>query len=426
MRVTFHNSTYVPVLPTTDRVADVHRPLRPLRMLGIFAAAIAALALWLVVSGGPVRTYGVVSSATELLYAPIRSRVVSLHVEPGDRIAPDALLYVLVSDDAQAELVEASERRSRAQRDLDAAMAAITSVDDQHGLIDLRLADDRRDSAERRRTEVRAECCIAGWRRRQALTAAVLQRERRCIALTKHVQALSEIRRLGDLGAATRAEIAATEDALAEARIDAGASTAGIHRACAADCRETAIAAAAIASVEAQLAQAGAFHDDLVRMQAAERDRRRAAATMHAENLRSELAASDARVAYLRTLAGPTEVRALNDGVVMDVAATVGSTVPKDGMILSIAGGGRSWVAAYVSSTEATRVALGRRAWIERPDGGGRVAGRVTAGGGLEYKVHPALRDRIADFSAVYVRVDLECPHAGLIPGNVVRVVIED
>jgi hypothetical protein len=98
--------------------------------------------------------------------------------------------------------------------------------------------------------------------------------------------------------------------------------------------------------------------------------------------------------------------------------------VPKDGMIMSVAGTGKLWINAYVPAAQAKQIELGHEATVYPTTGGNGLIGKVTAGGGLEYKVHPSLRDHFKDFSAVYVRIDLDGSKPDLIPGNVVQAVI--
>ena len=141
-------------------------------------------------------------------------------------------------------------------------------------------------------------------------------------------------------------------------------------------------------------------------------------------NIRSRVAALEARTAHLRTLAGPTEVRSLADGVITEVVVTEGSKVPADGMIMSMAGTGKAWVTAFVPPNRAKDVAIGGEVTIYPTTDDKPIIGKVTAGGGIQHKVPPALRDRITDASAVYVRIDLDPNAVGLIPGNVVRVVV--
>ena len=101
-----------------------------------------------------------------------------------------------------------------------------------------------------------------------------------------------------------------------------------------------------------------------------------------------------------------------------------GSNVPKDGMIMSVAGTGKVWINAFVPPERAKEVKIGDLVKIYPTTGSGVVSGKVTAGGGIQYKVHAALQGRLSDASAVYVRIDLDTPVADLIPGNVARVVI--
>ena len=142
------------------------------------------------------------------------------------------------------------------------------------------------------------------------------------------------------------------------------------------------------------------------------------------ENIHSRIAGLEARVGNLRKLAGPTEIRALADGVVTEVFVTDGSNVPKDAELMSVSGTGKLWINAFVPPQRAQDLHIGAAVIVYPTTSVPGIPGKVTAGGGIQYKVHPSLVDRINEHSAIYVRIDLDQPKPDLIPGNVVKVVI--
>lgn len=345
-------------------------------LLGIAALVALAVVGWWWLTATRIYSYGVVETGFEVFHAPVRSRVSSVLVGPGDRVKADQVLYVLASEDGQAQLTVTEQELSQQRRILEGALA-------ERDVLFEDPAQELRDLGEARARFARHE---------QALASARLGAE-----IAK--EAYERMRGLYELEAATAAEVRAAEVALRHAEQEQVARTAAV-----------ADAGKDVAALERAYEGARALRNQ-------EKERGIA-------NIRSRIAALEARTAHLRTLAGPTEVRALADGVVTEVVVTEGSKVPADGMIMSMAGTGKAWVTAFVPPGRAKDIVLGREVTIYPSSNDTPVVGKVTAGGGIQHKVPPALRDRITDPSAVYVRIDLDPNAVGLIPGNVVQVVM--
>lgn len=398
-------------------------PLLLLVVLGV--ALLAGGGAWWYQSSR-VHTYGVVTTGMELFHAPIRSTMMAIHVEPGDRVTADQLLYVLSSEEAAAELEQVRAELDGERQQLASIRERVGIDPDPQRARDLRAATDRGDQARRALAQLEAD-----RRRDELVHAGELTRidERLALAAGEAEllqRQLTGAKRLLQHGAATPSEVARLESDLAAAthrREELGASRATLRELrTAAQARYQADRDELRSAIEAADAHRLALGADYEAV-SQRREIQRTQAVAHTE---TRIAGLEAKVNHLAQLAGPTEVRALADGVVMEIAVSVGSTVARDGIIMSVAGTGKSWISAFVEAEDAESIDIGRAARIYPTAGGGPLAGRVTAGGGLEYKVHPSLRGRIDSFSAVYTRIDLDDSSHSLIPGNVVEVVLED
>ena len=395
-------------------------------LVGALALAAVVVAIWWWLTATRIYSYGVVETGFEVFHAPVRSRVSSVLVGPGDRVKADQVLYVLASEDGQAQLTVTEEELSQQRRILEGALAEREVLFDDP-------AQELRDLGEARTRLAGLEREVAGLTLASAITTQDLQREvegaaRRAAFLAEGsataAAAHERMQALRDLDAATGAEVRAAEEAARQAAHAASDAQADAGR-----LGERALAATKateqeLAARTASVADAGRDVAALEQAYVVARGLRNHEKERGIANSRSRVAALEARTAHLRTLAGPTEVRALADGVVTEVVVTEGSKVPADGMIMSMAGTGKAWVTAFVPPNRAKDVAIGGEVTIYPTTDDKPIIGKVTAGGGIQHKVPPALRDRVSDASAVYVRLDLDPNAVGLIPGNVVRVVI--
>ena len=236
--------------------------------------------------------------------------------------------------------------------------------------------------------------------------------------------ALNRIRDLRDLDAANANEVRSAEEVLRMAQhvaIDAQADAERMTEQASAGYKA---AQQDIAANEAAVAGAQRAVTALEKAYEVARELRNHEKERGIANIRSRVVALEARTSHLRALAGPTEVRALADGVITEVVVTEGSKIPTDGMIMSMTGTGKSWVTAFVPPNRAKDIVLGHEVSIYPTTDNQPIVGKITAGGGIQHKVPPVLRDYISDASAVYVRIDLDPNATMLIPGNIVRVVM--
>jgi|GEM_PF-3057954 len=374
-----------------------------------------------------VYTYGVITTGMEAFHAPVRSRILSVYVEPGDRIKADQALYLLVSEDAAAEMKESQELLAQESRKLEVALAQEQSLfeDPIQELRDL-------DAANLRIKFLEADAARQALRRQ----SEAIQLEAEASAaenLAQHLQGVAEqrrsqlerIMRLAEADAATPDQVRLAEEAANEVTYQGEAAQDTVNRLQAAAKRAAVLSEAEEASLENDRSLAQGYLDELQLTYADARGLRVKERTRGIENIRSRITSLESRTAHLRTLAGPTEIRSLADGVVTEVLASEGSNIPKDGMILTVAGTGKVWINAFVAPERATEVVVGDDVMVYPTTGSKPLRGKVTASGGIQYKVHASLSTRITDISAVYVRIDLDEVDPELIPGNVARVVIK-
>lgn len=430
MKMSFVRNGHVqPVVSPMQESMRLARP-QPLPIgritLGVLAALLAFAVLWWFFTRAGIYSYGVVATGVEVFHAPVRSRVLSVHVEPGDRIAADTVLCVLVSDDGLTELKEAQEVLAQQRGILETMLEQEQAAFDDPA-VELRDLENAR--ARLREIELRAEGSSRTRSDREAQNALETARLTRQLAFREEVvvdraKRLSEVRGLRQVGAALPVEEIMALEAERLARFERDDAKAQL---------DAAIAVAANDAKRLQLeeesgsaaVQAGkAYVDKISALYERARGELERIRSRGIENIRSRITSLEARVANLRKLAGPTEVRALADGVVTEVFVTDGSNVPKDAELMSVSGTGKLWINAFVPPERAGDLRLGAEVTVYPTTGVSGIPGKVTAGGGIQYKVHPSLRDRITDPSAVYVRIDLDQPKPDLIPGNVVRVVI--
>lgn len=430
MKIQYRDSgtQHTPIAASQVEVRDA-RPPRGKSSVALFVVfgltVIIALAIWWY-NGSRVHTYGVVATGMELFHAPVRSHLRAIHVEPGDRVEADQLLFVLSSEESEAKLDQVRSELDRQRMRLESLQSRQGQNPDPQRQRDVTRAREHCDLLRRNVAALEAD-----EQRAVLMHAAELQRLDEQMGhlqtqVDRFKQQLSSAKRLLKHGAATRAEVtrlegnvgtASFEQSVLSARkaslIDLRAAEQKRYR------RNHQEAQRALRVAEAHCARLEQDYAEVATRR--QQDHQQAIA-----DVKSHIAGLQGHIEHLRQLAGPTEVRALADGVVMEIAVSVGSTVAKDGIIMSVAGTGKSWISAFVDAEDADEIAIGRSARIYPTAGGGPLAGRVTAGGGLEYKVHPSLRNRINSFSAVYTRIDLDNGGHGLIPGNVVEIVLED
>jgi len=374
-----------------------------------------------------VYTYGVITTGMEAFHAPVRSRILSVYVEPGDRIKADQALYLLVSEDAAAEMKESQELLAQESRKLEVALAQEQSLfeDPIQELRDL-------DAANLRIKFLEADAARQALRRQseaiqleaEASAAENLAQHLQGVAAQRRSQ-LERIMRLAEADAATPDQVRLAEEAANEVTYQAEAAQDTVNRLQAAAKRAAVLSEAEEASLENDRSLAQGYLAELQLTYADARGLRVKERTRGIENIRSRITSLESRTAHLRTLAGPTEIRSLADGVVTEVLASEGSNIPKDGMILTVAGTGKVWINAFVAPERATEVVVGDDVMVYPTTGSKPLRGKVTASGGIQYKVHASLSTRITDISAVYVRIDLDEVDPELIPGNVASVVIK-
>ena len=417
-----------PVVPDQIELRHAQPPHYPIGrwLVGVGIAILAMIGGWWWLTSIRVYSYGVVETGFEVFHAPIRSRVSSVLVGPGDRVKADQVLYVLVSDDGQAQLTVTEEELSQQRRILEGALAEREALFEDP-------AQELRDLGEARLRLTASERGLIGLKTASAITVDRLQAEaetasRRSEFLAEGrasaAAALARLRELLDLEAANASEVRSSEEVLRQAQhlaVDAQADAERMAE------RASAAAQAAqqeLAAHEAAVTDAKHAVASLENAYAVARDLRNHEKERGIANIRSRLVALEARTSHLRTLAGPTEVRALADGVITEVVVTEGSKIPSDGMIMSMTGTGKSWVTAFVPPNRAKDIVLGHEVSIYPTTDNQPIVGKITAGGGIQHKVPPVLRDYISDASAVYVRIDLDPNATMLIPGNIVRVVM--
>ncbi len=430
MKLTFapNAKQQAPVSPeqTAMKAARPHPlPMGKILLAALALALIAMLAWWLY-DRENIYSYGVVATGVEVFHAPVRSRVVSVHAEPGDRVAADTVLCVLVSDDAQTELKEAQEILVQQRGILETMVEQKQAAFDDPAveMRDLEGARSRLNELQRHAETTTRERETTAARQKQEIERLTRQVSFRDGLVEERGKRLAVVQALLAQGAALPAE---EEEAQKAERLslyerdDAKAQLAG---ALAAQEAENARQAREEEADKAAVEVGKGYVDTLTTLYAQARVELQRIRERGLDNIRSRIAGLEARVANLRKLAGPTEVRALADGVVTEVFVTDGSNVPKDAELMSVSGTGKLWINAFVPPERARDLHLKAQVTVYPTTGVHGIPGRITAGGGIQYKVHPSLRDRITDPSAVYVRIDLDVPKPDLIPGNVVRVVI--
>jgi multidrug resistance efflux pump len=430
MKMTFVRSGFVQAPVSAEQ--ETMRAARPTPVpIGRIAAAVAAIALlcilayWLLAGGG-IYSYGVVATGVEVFHAPVRSRVVSVHVEPGDRIAADTVLCVLVSDDAQAELKEAQEGLTQQRGILETMLEQKNAAFDDPA-VELRDLENAR--ARLREIELRAEAAAKSRASSEAAQEQEVARLTRQLAFRETLVAdrarrLGEVRALRQAEAALPAEEQAADESERQARYERDDAKAQLDAAVALRAADAERQRREEESNHQALEVGKGYVETITALYQRARGELERIRSRGVENIRSRILGLEARVANLRKLAGPTEVRALADGVVSEVFVADGSNVPKDAELMSVSGTGKLWINAFVPPERARDLHLDAKVTVYPTTGVEGIPGKVTAGGGIQYKVHPSLRDRISAPSAVYVRIDLEQPKPDLIPGNVVRVVI--
>ncbi|HYE05573.1 MAG TPA: HlyD family efflux transporter periplasmic adaptor subunit [Planctomycetota bacterium] len=397
---------------------------------GVFAALVAAMALafglWALLTAGRVASFGMVATGAEVFHAPVLSVVEEVRVEPGDRVEADQVLYVLTSDSARSELDGVTESLAQERRVLEVALAQRETLfeDPVQELRDVTAARARLDELGLSVERARAAAEDAAARRAEELARAERHVElARVMASDRERRAAAAVK-LAAQGAALADEVQRADEAAQRARLELADAigerdrlAAEVPRGARVDAAEVAARDEARDLAERTLDQLEASYVEVKRLREMEKER-------GIENIRSRVAALETRGTHLRKLAGPTEIRALADGVVTEVLVSAGSTVPRDGVVMSVSGTGKVWINAFIPPERARDVKIGDEVAVYPTTGVAELTGKVTAGGGIQYRIPTALSDRISSPSAVYVRVDLDATQPDLIPGNVVKLVI--
>lgn len=431
MKVHFSSSarTQAPVHPTQieNRAAKpAPNPVgRIVLIIGVIVLLIV-LAIWAWRSSR-VYTYGVVATGLEAFHAPVRSRILSVYVEPGDRVKADQALFLLVSEDAAAEMKENQELLAQQQRVLEVGEAPGRSLFDDpiQELRDLQAAQLRVQMLVAEQPRLELEHQTAALLREAEVATAQRRWEHLAALATTRANRLERVTHLHQLDAASLDQLRAAEEDAAEARFTADNAAEDLEQRQNAARLSALLADGTMAAHTRALQQAKTYLTEMETTYQSATALRQREKERGIENIRSRITSLESRIAHLRTLAGPTEVRSLADGVVTEVLASEGSNVPKDGMILIVAGTGKVWINAFIPPERVSDVAVGDLVHVYPTTGAERLTGRVTASGGIQYKVHPSLHGHLSALSAVYVRIDLEAGSPELIPGNVAQVVIK-
>ncbi len=418
-----------PAITAEQRLMRAATP-RHFPVVAVVAAGVAALALayglWLLLTIGRVASFGMVATGAEVFHAPVLSVVEEVRVEPGDRVEADQVIYVLTSDTARAELDGVSESLAQERRVLEVALAQRETLfeDPVQELRDVTTARARLDELGLLVERARAEADDATARRTEQLARAERRVELARMLADDRARRAAVAAKLASQEAALPDEVRRADEAAQRARIELADAegerdrlAAEVPRGARVDAAELAARDGARDLAEATLAQLEASYTEVKGLREMEKER-------GIENIRSRITALEARSLHLRKLAGPTEIRALADGVVTEVLVSAGSTVPRDGVVMSVSGTGKVWINAFIPPERARDVKLGDEVAVYPTTGGPMLTGKVTAGGGIQYRIPAALSDRISSPSAVYVRVDLDETRPELIPGNVVKLVI--
>lgn len=431
MKLHFTSSTrtQAPVHPTqiVNREAKPDRsPIGRIVLIGGVIVLALVLAIWAWRSTR-VYTYGVVATGLEAFHAPVRSRILSVYVEPGDRVKADQALFLLVSEDAAAEMKENQELLAQQQRVLEVGEAAGRSLFDDpiQELRDLQAAQVRVQALVAELPRLELEHRTASSQHEADVATAQHRVEHLVAVATTRANHHQRVVHLHSLDAASLDQLRDAEERWTEAQFAADAAKRDLEQ------RQTAarlgalLAEGTMSAHTRAVQQAQTYLTEMETTYHTATELRQREKERGIENIRSRITSLEARIAHLRTLAGPTEVRSLADGVVTEVLASEGSNVPKDGMILTVAGTGKVWINAFIPPERVQDVEVGNLVHIYPTTGAKRLTGKVTASGGIQYKVHPSLHGHISELSAVYVRIDLEEGSPELIPGNVAKVVIK-
>ncbi len=401
MKMSFAPSGHTRPIVAPEQIAmRAARPRRlPVLRILIIAVVVALIGMgcYLLLGRSRISSYGVVASGVEMFHAPVRSRVVSVHVEPGDRVAADTVLCVLVSDDSQAELKEAQEALTQQRGILDTVVAQqkASFEDPAEELRDLEGARAKFQESSRHLEQVLAAIHDDDVRLRQdeeRLTRELRFDERALADATRHLQQVRDLRLV-------EAALPSEEEAAARVEREAAFARAGARQQLDTLAANREILAKRHQGDEAAardaLALESAYVDKLTLLYRHTHEEMENARVQGIKNIGSRILGLEARVANLKKLAGPTEVRSLADGVVTEVLVTDGSNVAKDAELMSVSGTAKLWINAFVPPDRARDVHLNALATVYPSTGVPALAGKVTAGGGIQYKVHPSLRDRI-------------------------------
>ena len=193
-------------------------------LVGALALAAVVVAIWWWLTATRIYSYGVVETGFEVFHAPVRSRVSSVLVGPGDRVKADQVLYVLASEDGQAQLTVTEEELSQQRRILEGALAEREVLFDDP-------AQELRDLGEARTRLAELEREVVGLTLTSAIITQDLQREveasaRRAAFLAEGSAtadaARERMQALRDLDAATGSEVRAAEESARQAGPRAG------------------------------------------------------------------------------------------------------------------------------------------------------------------------------------------------------------
>lgn len=237
------------------------------------------------------------------------SRVEDLAVEIGDRVRAGDVLGTLVSDHLNAQV---AEERARVER----ARVAVQAAQHEAGL------DNIQDDIELRSAEAdaaAAEAAIASAR-------ASLQRSRR---------EFSRARQLAESGAVSQARLDAAREALRTAE---------------AELREREAERDAL-EIEVERLRADLGREDVRVAEVAA--------------LREELSAARAELALSRADVEAATLRAVRDGLVVDISARAGASVRPNDPIVTVWYTDQAWVRAWVDERDVPHVRRGQKVTIE-------------------------------------------------------------
>lgn len=370
---------------------------------------------------------GIVASHIESYTAPARSKLSGIYVQPGDTVNANEILFILISEDAQHQaeqvreqirqeelaLVELRQRLDRLQ-----AVPALQTVRDLRQTKG-RIVDLETNLATRKRNHESARFALQRQIRSLRSNLALRQDETR----SRNEQA-EQARLLQRLDAATSADVKRIESSARQAQVQTEEQRAALAQAEADLAKLVADFEADHQHLASQLNASQRYQETISSNTRESREQSKQEILTAIEQSKSRIKALQAEFERWGNIAGPTEFRAQEEGVVLEIPISDGAIVTANAPILSIANTGEIWVDAYLPTEQLDRLDEDAEAVIYASHTETRLKGRLTPGR-LEVQVPSLLRLLDNNFKrATHVRIDLLNHQGELHPGNVVDVVI--